>query len=543
MRKWLIGGGILLVLLILLVGPGLNWFAERKVTELLADRNLGGDTLQYRNLDVAVWRGAVSLDSIDFYQSITLKDRRHHLRGSLATLRLTGISVWRLVFGDRDYAADRLDLDGLVLDWETESGTAADSLRRDTTGENDRPTVYLGEFHLTASHITKLNPRDEPQVIFDTLELSIADIEIGDTLFTFDPAGFTLARCQLTNDGDPSDFFFENVAWSEGEDLRIGHFKRTPRQARVAFFARLTHKEEWLAVDLADIRVTGLNPGSDFREGAVNVDSLVAGSLAVSVWEVDHLPQDTAKDHKPLIGQLPGRIPFPVNLSYARIENPDIQYGIRTEDGREGKLFFRGGSITTTNFTNEPERLREDPNLRVKFITRLGGASPMTANFAFNQLSATGDFEMDGLLEDYELVDLNPLVEVAADATILDGYFDRMSYQVACRENVVTGEMELTYNDLDAKITEGKFKWAKNFARGLLLKKENPHKGEFRPGKIYHEHRRTKSFFNLYWNAIKAGMMSTALGDLALPQELETNAKKEERRERRAERRESRREG
>jgi hypothetical protein len=208
---------------------------------------------------------------------------------------------------------------------------------------------------------------------------------------------------------------------------------------------------------------------------------------------------------------------WPVRLDGAHIKSMDITYGIVDTSGRPETIEFSEADIRLSNVDSgyDPQ-----DSIYATVQTTFDGTTPLAAQFILPRDSSGRTAVMRGRLGSYALERINPLTRMSVDFVLESGAIDSLRYDGRLHEDVVRGELDFYYHNLDVKLT-GDGAWIKNLLSGMVVKSDNRAGDDFRPGEIYYEHPRDKSFFSAYWKGLVSGLRSSVLSDILLPDELE----------------------
>lgn len=340
------------------------------------------------------------------------------------------------------------------------------------------------------------------------LSLPIDLEELGSTVAS-------VAAFEVAGDSDLRDYFFSDIHYkSEGGRLAISTIKRRNRLSPGRYLATRDEKS-WLEFDFGNVRIQGIDRARLLSGEAIVLRRLNAGELTLKVVENTSKPPQKAQ--KPMPVEALRKLGMRISVPSVELASCDLSYGVIDTAFDTKFIHFREGSLRVDGLDTAP---RQGDSVRLIFDVVFEDTSPLHAEFTLSRDRRGRNFSMSGSLGAYELVRVNPLMAVAANAIVESGRLNQATYQAELKDEVVTGQMEFLYDSLDLKIV-GNGSWLKNLLSGLVVKKENEAGDRFRPGKIYHEHQANRSFFNAYWKGLLSGIKSSALSDIALEKELD----------------------
>ena len=314
---------------------------------------------------------------------------------------------------------------------------------------------------------------------------------------------------------EPIDYRFTGMAYaSRGGTLTLDSLRRVNRLTPEAMFQQKVAKS-WLQFGFDGLRAEGIHHAALLAGEEIYLDSLLADDMRLRV--VEDLSLNLDAPEKPMPIQALRRIGPRVVLKAARIPCTDITYGVVDSILDPKTIHFGAGTIAIRDLDTD---YSNSDSTTITFDATFEETTPMHAEFRLARDSSGRNYAARGELGEYDLSRVNPLMRIAADAIVETGVIEKLSYHSRMVNDTVTGDMTLLYRDLDLKIV-GSGSWIKNLLSGVVLKNDNVRGEDFRPGRIFHEHPADKSFFNSYWKGLVSGMRSSALSDIALPDELD----------------------
>ena len=332
---------------------------------------------------------------------------------------------------------------------------------------------------------------------------------------TLGPANIRVARLVLLGDETPVDYRFDRMAYdTRGGILTIDSLNRVNRYSPDEMFRQKIGKS-WMNFAFDGLRASGIDHDELVSGEGILIDSLSARDFRLKV--VEDLSLDLPGKDKMMPIEGLRKIGPHIKLNAARFSSTDITYGVVDSILEPKSIHFSGGDVVLTGVDTE---VSTTDSVRAIYDAVFEETTPLHAEFVLARDSSGRNYAARGELGSYDLSRVNPLMEVAADAIVETGIIDRLTYRSALQDELMKGEMDLLYHNLDLKVV-GSGAWIKNLLSGVVVKNENVAGEDFRKGKIYHEHDRQKSFFNAYWKGLVSGMRSSALSDIALQKELD----------------------
>lgn len=470
----------------------------------LDGRDITGDSLSYSSVDERLTTGRITFDSKE-------------VSGKVDGISVTGVDRASLL---TDAAA-------------TLAGVTA-------RGVDVRvPTADGGHYSMTVPTLELADVRVKPSLAVAELELDggsfvrygsdgRADMR-GSGIYVaqrtislpFDAASLGasyLAMDRLRTMGTPElpvDYFFRGIVFdSPSQVVTLDSLMRVTQVSQEELFRRELAKS-WMDFAFDRVRLTGIELDPVLSGELIRIDSLSAADFRLLVVEDMNISPSEAERKMP-VEALRGLGPRVV-LNYARFRSTDIAYGVVDSVMEPKTIHFGAGTITLAGLDTE---LSDQDSVLAVVDATFEETTPLHAEFRLGRGASGRDYSARGQLGAYDLSRVNPLMRIAADAVIETGEIEELTYQSSMRGDTIRGDLSLVYRNLDLKVVGGG-SWIKNLLAGVVVKNDNQRGEDFRPGHIFHVHDPTKSFFNSYWKGLVSGMKSSALADIAVPEELE----------------------
>lgn len=215
---------------------------------------------------------------------------------------------------------------------------------------------------------------------------------------------------------------------------------------------------------------------------SVNFDSLIyTRKLFVDEVALDQVTAFVFKDKtKPLdkkrfpsyLGQSVKKISFPLRINHVKATHVRLENTERKPDSTIAKVYLTRATLDVKNLTN----LRSDGNLIMQADAFINGKAHFKAQLSFYYSKPQFDFE--GVVDKFNLPDLNPLLKAYTPAKINKGTADKISFSGIAKEKGATGTMEFLYHGLevDLKLKE-QADWTNSlltFAANTVTDSSNP---------------------------------------------------------------------
>jgi len=229
------------------------------------------------------------------------------------------------------------------------------------------------------------------------------------------------------------------------------------------------------------------------------------------------------RDKKSRIGSFPQQLlmNLPITLSLKKITVSDafIEYKEKNpKSDYSGRVQFTHANAIISNVTNEPGMIKADQHCVLNFNARFLDMAPMHARINMVLNDAKGRFTFSGSMNGFEANKLNVLMEPMGLARIEKGVVNKVDFNFAGHNYGSEGRLTMLYDDLkitllkkDSADDKLKKKKLASFVANLLVKNANPlRKQPVRVADVHYERDINRSFFNLMWKSVYAGVKQTA---------------------------------
>ncbi len=336
-----------------------------------------------------------------------------------------------------------------------------------------------------------------------------ADWELSADGFSFDTKN-KLYKISVGN------FIINNAAGT----AKVTSFFLKPLVTEQQFVQQSSYAHDLYNLSVNNISLSGVNIKKLLRNRVLEVDKASFQPI-IKVFNDKTLPPDTRSK----IGMYPHqslvKLDFPFYIKTASISNGSVSYRERAaKSALVGNVFFSNVNGTILNITNIPDRIKANPLLTVKASAKFLGEGNITTlwQLPLNTLNtANGAFQIEGQAQKMNALTLNPIIEPLGMASVKQGSIDKVTFNINGSNTKAAGEILFLYQDLKVEILKKEEDDKQMKKKGLVtllantfIKNENKNPANSKTAS--YERDITKSFFNLVWKTIYAGVKNTALG-------------------------------
>ena len=525
-------------ILIALVGFGFwywstnkNVIIEKELAKAITKNNEGFYKINYDDMKVDEGTGSLSVTNMKVsYDSLEYVRKKLPMLFTIniPEIHVVGVKTKKALL-DKEIVGRKLEIKSPVIDLEyTYKGK--DSARNVPTDEIYREVlsnldlIQIDSVLITNARIRTSNKRTG-KVIIDVsdIDLSLMDLKV-DSLSLKDSSRLLFSKSMTINVakiGWPSpdklyNYQAENIELrSSTGNLSIGQVSVIPRLGENEFVNAIPTQDDRLNFSLNNVVFAGLEI-QRLPDEYLKAETMTIGRSSFKIYRDLARP----RDKKNRVGQYPHQvmddIPMRFNIRKVNIRNSFIEYKERNHITRQsGKVQFYNVNGTITNFTND----KRSANKVMKAVVSSSflNKTSLKTNWTFYLFHPKGRFDVAGTLGSIDGQELNALAEPMGPATIEEGHFNGMTFNLQGNDYSMDGNVKMLYENLDVAILEkdkGATETDKKFLTSLIanfaIKNSNP-KGddEVRVQQVHLSRDVNRSLFNLCWKTIFKGIQGT----------------------------------
>ena len=508
-----------------------NVIIEKELAKAITKNNEGFYKINYDDMKVDEGTGSLSVTNMKVsYDSLEYVRKKLPMLFTIniPEIHVVGVKTKKALL-DKEIVGRKLEIKSPVIDLEyTYKGK--DSARNVPTDEIYREVlsnldlIQIDSVLITNARIRTSNKRTG-KVIIDVsdIDLSLMDLKV-DSLSLKDSSRLLFSKSMTINVakiGWPSpdklyNYQAENIELrSSTGNLSIGQVSVIPRLGENEFVNAIPTQDDRLNFSLNNVVFAGLEI-QRLPDEYLKAETMTIGRSSFKIYRDLARP----RDKKNRVGQYPHQvmddIPMRFNIRKVNIRNSFIEYKERNHITRQsGKVQFYNVNGTITNFTND----KRSANKVMKAVVSSSflNKTSLKTNWTFYLFHPKGRFDVAGTLGSIDGQELNALAEPMGPATIEEGHFNGMTFNLQGNDYSMDGNVKMLYENLDVAILEkdkGATETDKKFLTSLIanfaIKNSNP-KGddEVRVQQVHLSRDVNRSLFNLCWKTIFKGIQGT----------------------------------
>ena len=391
----------------------------------------------------------------------------------------------------------------------------------DSTGFMNVYGVYMKHLHFPKVTFV---PFAKSNYSFGNIAIKINDVRTDQVKkLEMHPMNFTkeaevaLDRFSLKSKDGRYDYHFKNI-WinSLQKELKINSLNVVPFASEKQF-ANKFHFQ----TDRYDVKVSGIllkNIGmNSLLDKRLEASEIVINNINAKIYRDSHKPLEKKSNVGNYLSQLLQKFEQPVNISKATVNNAFIEYRENeTVSDSIGVVIFSNSKFNISNITNISSAIQKNNELNISFDTKVFGSIPLQGNFKFILNSNKGNFVANGHTPGLDLVKLNRVSVPMALIKINSGKINSIDFNFTGDNTSAKGKFIMKYENLkvdvlkrDKNTNAVKKRGFASLAANLVVKNKNPGSSGLRIINAEYDRNIYKSFFNLVWKTIFAGMKET----------------------------------
>ncbi|WP_346317319.1 hypothetical protein [Chitinophaga sp. YIM B06452] len=502
-------------------------------------------TLAYGKISMNLLTGSVGIQNVALLPDTAVYDRLVReqrapqviYNAKMSRVQVSGLKIWRY-FMDKQVDA------GIFTLSEPEITVVQDLRSRDTT---PRRSFYasvnelihdfrIRQVNLTNTRLSYVHIREDSSrklARFDNLDVRLRDLRI-DSMTEKD-----LSRVLYAQNFDvtlrqwdfrtPDSLYWlhvNNISYNAVERVaEVESVKLEPRYNRAGFDKQKGTQSDRFEVTFNHIRAEGVRL-EDLLQQAIFVKSASVDGGELHAYRNRALPYPPGDKYGGFPNQLLDKLKMPLTIDTLKVQGVNISYSeFNPASGETGKIEFHQAGGTFLHITNQDSLIQQNNHCIADVHAILMRTGKLRARFDFTLNDASGAFGVSGQLTDMDGREMNPATRPLGEVGIRSASIREMDFNLRGNERSCSGTFKLLYSDLkidflkDVRNAKGK-KRKKGLisflANVMALHNENPSPGKpVRTARPRFERDPKKSFFNLVWKTIYAGIKETVLTDAA----------------------------
>jgi hypothetical protein len=510
---------VALILLILLINVGLNFWIARQLPGIINENNDSPYHITYQELTVSLLDKNIFAREIILVPkaSLTKTEKKAGLYANIRTVQIADFNLWDLLF-TRKIRAKKLHVIKPEITFYKEAEEEKKKEKRSIKSEVVEPfgkIIYVSDVFIEEGLFQMIPPNaTKASLTARNVSMELEGILVSERTLK-EKIPFEFKKYSLGCDSIDylvSRFYRVKAKHfkTSGDSLKIDGLALIPRLGRKAFISVIPKEKDLYSVNVKGLTIAGLywgfgKKGFSFRSKAVTLDGVNA-----DIYRGKMPPDDMSE--KKLYSKILREMKFDMRIDTLRLRNSKIVYEEEKDiEKGAGKLVFGNLNMLATA-VNSGYGKSELPDVNINVSARFMNISPMRVVWSFNVLDQNDRFRIRGSIFDFPAEGLAPFTKPYSN-TIVEGNMDEVYFDFRGDRNNSQGTFGLNYDDLKVKVFRKNDRRKKNKIVSAIanLFVKNDSKEKVKKTDVSVTRIKEKSFFNLLWLSLSEGLRKILL--------------------------------
>jgi hypothetical protein len=292
--------------------------------------------------------------------------------------------------------------------------------------------------------------------------------------------------------------------------------------SKTAFTRKQRVAKEWFDMKLKRLEIKN-NAETNYwtTNNDLHINHIIIEKPEANIYK-DKRKGDPLFHEKPLPVSALRHLKLKFLVDTLTVKNGHVKYEEIEEKGtKAGKINFTPLNIEAYNISNIPSHIQKHRYLTVHVNGKFLGTAPLSVTLKLDQTSKHDHFEAIGHIKNLNATDLNKITSNMVFVDFDKGYIPSATFKFKANNDSAWGILDAHYENLHFELIdtatynkthELKHKKLLSFFANTLIKSNNvPDTKSYRQGIVDTKRLKNKSIINFLWQAIKSGLVSTAL--------------------------------
>lgn len=501
-----------LVLIALLANWGVNVWVNKKVPQLLSEKNKTPYLFTYKDISIKVWSGNIAVSDIKVSPKESAKDSlKTGIYSTIKSVKVENFRIWSLLMNDLIKAESITVSNPEVVLYQKDDEKRDDSEKlRSGVVKPLQQIISVKNLFLENGDVKILTSKmQKPLLHAANVNVTLEGIVVSDAIlkrkipFSIDKYAFSCDSIFYKTDVN---YYMKAVdIKTQNSGLTLKDFAYVPDVGRSAFVKSLKKEKDLYDLKAKSVEIKNMDAGYKDETVFFNAGAIVLDKLTADIYRSKMPTDDLSK--KKLYNQLLRDLKFPMKVDTLAIRNSLLVYEeeINFERG-PGVITFNNFNLTATNIQSGFGQKKMD-DLKIRIDCNFMNTSPMKVNWSLNVLDKTDGFNIRGSIFKFDTSKLVPFTKPYMNLT-QQGMFDEVYFNIVGNDIKSKGDFGLKFHDLKVtlykkKDPEKKAK-LKSAIANLLVKKNSD--DELKETEVDVTRIPEKSFYNFFWLNIMEGL-------------------------------------
>lgn len=298
-----------------------------------------------------------------------------------------------------------------------------------------------------------------------------------------------------------------------GEKLQLDDINLTSHYPKMEFAYRHPHHSDWFGFSLQNFTARGIDIPKFFSDNILEINDVQVNDVALKNFKNQKII--TPQRIMPMVYEQIQKAPFKFDVANMAVNNMYVEYEELAKNGEfPGKIFFTEMNGLFSGFTNIVKKPRQ--YIRLEADGKLMGTGYFTATWKIPVDSLNDRFILRAHLHEFDLQELNQLIEPLAKANIVSGVSQNTLFNMDASSAGGWIGMSFLYDRLkvnimkkkDGELSENMFM---TDLANLIVRSNNPNnrKAVARNADFYVKRDPYHSTFNYFWQMLHPALVES----------------------------------
>ncbi len=501
-----------LLLLIVLLNVGLNFWISKRLPHIINEANDSPYHITYKNLDISLLSRDLKATEIILVPKSSLNNSANKagIYANIESLDVANFNIWDLAFSNKIHAKSlTLTKPEITIIKDQKKVKRDEKAIRNEIVEPFGKLVYVSDVFLIHANLRMVDTDNKPILTVHNLSFNLEKILITEETLA-QKLPFSFEKYTVVCDSlfyQPNPFYHirgKNFKTTE-QDLEIGSFEMVPEHSRKGFVKLIPKEKDQFAIKANSIAVNQLKWGFKKDDFFFNTDAIILDELDANIYR-NKMPEDDLTKKK-LYNNLLRNIPFELKVDTLLIKNSRLVYEEEIDFSKgPGILTFNQFNMFVTGISSAKNHTKL-PDTKIKVTCQFMNVAPMDVDWTFNVLDKNDGFNIKGTIFNFPAERISAFTKPYINAS-LKGDLDEVYFNFTGNDNNAKGDFAINYDDLKVDIYKKKDRKKKNkFLTSLanLFVKDDT-KDKVNTAEVELERIKEKSFYNFLWRSIAEGL-------------------------------------
>jgi len=300
-----------------------------------------------------------------------------------------------------------------------------------------------------------------------------------------------------------------NLSYKE-KSINLKNVSFKPNISDAEMQKKFTYRTSLFSGTFGTMNMLGVNFDSLVYKGKIFIDEILLDKVSANIFTDQRKPINKNKfPNYP--GQQIKAIPIPLFIKQLKATNVNLFNKEQKPDGSYGKANVNRATLNVKNITTLPTDALLIANADA-YIENKAHAN-VTLSFDYNK----PQFGINGIVKQFNLPDLNPLLQSYTPAGIKQGIADEVKFSGNVYKTNASGTMRFLYHDLEVDLAlKDQEKWMNSalaFVANTYFNTSNPDAANLPPRIVqyYVERDMNKGFVNILIKSVLSGLKETMI--------------------------------